>query len=77
MTNSIIINNENTRDRTRKVLNSTNKTLVLISISKRIKEKKIIKLLHTQTQNKKMTQSKEPPNKHFLVSQEFNKLIDM
>lgn len=40
MTNSIIINNENTRDRTRKVLNSTNKTLVLISISKRIKEKK-------------------------------------
>ena len=41
------------------------------------KGEKIIKLLHTQTQNKKMTQSKEPPNKHFLVSQEFNKLIDM
>ena len=40
MTNSIIINKQNTRNRTRKVLNSTNKTLVLISISKRIKEKK-------------------------------------
>ncbi|RMX59145.1 hypothetical protein pdam_00009758, partial [Pocillopora damicornis] len=30
------------------------------------KGEKFIKLLHTQTQNKKMTQSKEPPNKHFL-----------
>ena len=37
---SILPNNQNTRDRTQEMLNSTNKTLVFISVPKRIKEKK-------------------------------------
>lgn len=55
MTNSIIINNENTRDRTRKVLNSTNKTLVLMSISKRIKEKNHQTFTYTDTEQENDT----------------------